>query len=67
MSESTGERWRQGIDPLWSVQQVSYFLGVPVDTLYAWRHRGIGPKAHKVGRHLRYNPDEVWQWLDRSD
>lgn len=49
--------------PLWTVQQVSSYLGVPVDTLYGWRNRGIGPRAHKVGRHLRYDPAEVRRWL----
>lgn len=51
-------------DRLWTVVQVSAYLGVPVATLYVWRHRGTGPKAYRVGRHLRYDPVEVRRWLD---
>ncbi len=50
--------------PLWSIQEAATFLGVPVATLYRWRHRGIGPKAYRVGRHLRYDPALIRQWLD---
>ena len=50
--------------PLASPKELSEFLGVPVDTLYQWNHRGTGPKAHKVGRHLRYRWQEVDAWLD---
>lgn len=28
------------VDRLWSIDEVSYFLGVPVATLYYWRCRG---------------------------
>ncbi|MGB3763655.1 MAG: helix-turn-helix domain-containing protein [Ornithinimicrobium sp.] len=42
---------------------MSQYLGVPVDTLYAWRTKGAGPPAFKVGRHLRYDPAEVVVWL----
>lgn len=48
---------------LWTVDDVSTFLGVPVQTLYAWRKRRIGPPAARVGRHLRYDPDMVRAWI----
>jgi predicted DNA-binding transcriptional regulator AlpA len=47
---------------LWP-EDVSVILGVPVETLYAWRKRNYGPRAAKVGRHLRYDPDEVSHWF----
>ena len=50
-------------DRLWTVDDVSAFLRVPVGTLYQWRHRRVGPPAAKVGRHLRYNPTDVRSWL----
>jgi predicted DNA-binding transcriptional regulator AlpA len=50
-------------DRLWSVDDVSAFLGVPVETLYQWRKRHYGPRAGRVGRHLRYEPDEVRAWF----
>lgn len=54
------------IDPLWSVEEVAAFLGIPVATLYQWRYRRTGPRAAKVGRHLRYDPADVRAWLDRQ-
>jgi excisionase family DNA binding protein len=48
---------------LWSVHDVSEYLDIPVGTLYQWRHRRTGPPASKVGRHLRYDPADVRDWL----
>ena len=44
----------------------SAFLGVPVATLHQWRYLGTGPKAHRVGRWLRYDPAEVVAWVKRD-
>jgi predicted DNA-binding transcriptional regulator AlpA len=49
--------------PLWTIKDVSAFLGIPVQTLYTWRHQGTGPKAYRCGRHLRYDPAEIRRWL----
>ena len=54
------------IEPLWTVHQVSEFLGIPVQTLYAWRYEGTGPKAYRLGRHLRYAPAEILRWLEEG-
>jgi predicted DNA-binding transcriptional regulator AlpA len=48
---------------LWGVERVAKFLGVPVATLYVWRHRRVGPKGRKIGRHLRYRPEDVHAWV----
>lgn len=53
------------IAPLWTVRDVAGYLRVPVQTLYTWRTTGYGPKARRVGKYLRYRPDEVMEWLDR--
>src|SRR4051812_13003699 len=37
-------------------------LKIPLKTLYAWRYRGEGPPALKVGRHLRYRARDVERW-----
>lgn len=47
-----------------TVSEVAEYLDVPVQTIYAWNSRGIGPRAIKVGRHLRYRWAEVDRWLD---
>ncbi|TDD22083.1 DNA-binding protein [Actinomadura sp. KC06] len=50
-------------DRTWTPDEVARFLGVPKATLYQWRYLGIGPKASRVGRHLRYLPDDVIAWF----
>jgi predicted DNA-binding transcriptional regulator AlpA len=55
------------IDPLWNADDVAKVLRVPKATLYQWRYLGSGPKASKVGRHLRYDPAEVRAWVKRQE
>lgn len=50
-------------DRLWTVHDVSAYLGVPVETLYRWRKNRTGPPAARVGRHLRYDPVDVRAWV----
>lgn len=58
----------QAADRLWTPEDVSSFLGgVPIATLYQWRHKGKGPKSRRVGRHLRYKPEDVRAWIERQD
>lgn len=51
------------MERLWGVEEVAEFLGVPVETLYAWRKRRCGPSAARVGKHLRYEPADVFAWV----
>jgi predicted DNA-binding transcriptional regulator AlpA len=51
---------------LWGVKDVSAFLGVPVMTLYHWRRSGYGPRETRVGRYVRYRPEEVRAWFDEQ-
>lgn len=51
---------------LLTAEQVAEYLGVPVTTLYQWRYTGHGPRAYKVGRHLRYKPTDVERWLEQQ-
>ncbi|MGH8972896.1 MAG: helix-turn-helix transcriptional regulator [Acidimicrobiia bacterium] len=41
------------------------YLGLPVKTLYQWRYKGIGPPGLRIGRHVRYRPEDVDAWLRR--
>ena len=50
-------------DRLWTTEETADYLRVPKATLYQWRYFGIGPKAGRVGRHLRYHPDDVIRWF----
>lgn len=48
---------------LWTIDEVSAYLRVPVGTLYQWRVRGEGPPALRLGsRHLRFSPESVRAW-----
>ena len=50
---------------LWSILEVAHYLAVSKDTIYGWRKSGYGPPASKVGRHLRWRPDDVVEWVER--
>jgi predicted DNA-binding transcriptional regulator AlpA len=49
---------------LLSTEDVARILVVPVSTLYCWRYKGTGPKAYRVGKHLRYRVSDVVEWLE---
>lgn len=57
----------KNLERLWGIAEVAEYLGIPVNTLYQWRHHGIGPRSRRVGRHLRYDPDEVRGWFRNLD
>ena len=57
---------RAKTEPLWTTGDVAEFLGVPVSTLYQWRYRRIGPRACRVGRHLRYRSADVLAWVEKQ-
>jgi predicted DNA-binding transcriptional regulator AlpA len=69
--EPTASNFAQHLDPLgcerlWTVRDVSAFLGIPVSTLHQWRYLGQGPEAFRVGKHLRYDPTTVRTWLQEN-
>jgi excisionase family DNA binding protein len=58
----------QGTDRLMTMAEVSELLGIPVSTLYGWRHRGEGPAGYRIGRRVRYRRAEVEAWIEaRAD
>ena len=50
--------------PLWGTEEVAEYLVVPVKTLYKWRLERYGPPCLRVGKHLRYVPDDVLAWVE---
>jgi excisionase family DNA binding protein len=54
----------QGSERLMTLLEVSQLLGVPVATLYGWRHRGEGPTGYRIGRHVRYRRAAVEAWIE---
>lgn len=48
---------------LWTLEETAEYLSIPRATLYKLNHKGTGPPFFHVGRHCRYDPDEVVAWL----
>lgn len=49
---------------LWGMKEVADFLGIPVNTLYQWRTRNYGPPGKRVGKYVRFIPDQVKAWVE---
>jgi predicted DNA-binding transcriptional regulator AlpA len=49
-------------DPWLTPVELAAMFAIPVETIYAWKYRKVGPPAHKIGRHLRYRLTEVNAW-----
>ncbi|MFD5101703.1 helix-turn-helix transcriptional regulator [Streptomyces albidochromogenes] len=56
MSRELPDRYLTPID-------LADLLGVPIETVYQWRRKHTGPKGFRVGRHLRYDPEDVRAWV----
>lgn len=53
-------------EKLWSVSDLAAYCGVPIATVYQWSHRNTGPRALKIGRHLRFRPSDVRSWEEQQ-
>jgi hypothetical protein len=53
-------------DQLITPAELAMFLSIPAGTLRQWRYLDVGPKALRVGRHIRYEPAEVRRWLEED-
>jgi excisionase family DNA binding protein len=53
-------------EKLLSPDEVAEWLDVPKKSLYKWRYESTGPKAYKVGRHIRYRAEDVTRWLEQQ-
>lgn len=49
---------------LLSTPEAAPFAGVKAKTLENWRCLGLGPKFVRVGRLVRYDPDDIQAWRD---
>ena len=65
MKKSIGQSHSTGTAPrLLTIKQVADRLTVSVGCLRAWRIRGKGPPAIRVGSALRWDEREVDAWLN---
>ena len=44
-------------------EEVAALFRVPLETVYQWRRKRTGPPGFRVGRHLRYDPAALAQWV----
>ena len=51
---------------LWTIHDLAEFLGVPVNTLYQWRSKGYGPTGRRIGKYVRYRPEDVEAWVEQQ-
>ena len=56
-----------GLGSVGTLSQLAAQLGVSVQTLYALRSQGRGPRGFRVGRELRFRVSEVDSWLARLE
>ncbi len=50
---------------LLSVADVAELLQVPPRTIYAWRSKGEGPPAARIGKYVRFRRGDVENWIAR--
>jgi predicted DNA-binding transcriptional regulator AlpA len=49
---------------LLSPAEVEEMYNIPTTTLEKWRSLKMGPPYHKLGKHIRYKPKDVEQWIE---
>jgi excisionase family DNA binding protein len=52
---------------LLTIAEAAAWLRVPTWTLRKWRSEGKGPRAAKIGKHLRYRVDELARWYSEQE
>lgn len=51
---------------LWGPKELADFLGIPVQTIYQWRTKGYGPPGRRIGKHVKFRPEDVYEWVDKQ-
>lgn len=59
-------RQRWGLEPLLDVGELAAYPGVPVSTDYDWRTRGLGPRAYRFAKHLKFALSDVRIWIEQQ-
>lgn len=47
-----------------STDEVAEATGIPAGTLRYMRHCNTGPRSYTLGRSVRYDPQDVQQWIE---
>ncbi|EHR52144.1 hypothetical protein SacmaDRAFT_3946 [Saccharomonospora marina XMU15] len=51
---------------LWTIHDLADYLGIPINTLYQWRTKGYGPTGRRIGKYVRYRPQDVDAWVEQQ-
>ncbi|KWT63132.1 DNA-binding protein [Streptomyces albus subsp. albus] len=43
-------------------RDIAVLFNVPLETVYQWRKKRVGPPGFRVGVHVRYDPAAVQRW-----
>jgi hypothetical protein len=60
-------RWAESKGRFLNTRELSIFLGIPEGTLRQWRCSGVGPKWHKMRGSVRYDKEQVEEFIHRSE
>jgi excisionase family DNA binding protein len=63
-SETASNPW--ALESLLDVGELAAYLGVPVSTVYDWRTRGLGSRAYRFGKHLKFAVSDVRTWMEQQ-
>ena len=55
-----------GLEPLLDVKELADYLCVSVSTVYDWRTRGLGSRAYRFGKHLKFAVSDVCIWVEQQ-
>lgn len=55
-----------GLEPFFDITKLAEYLGVPLSTIYDWRTRGLGPRAYRFGKHLKFALSDVRSWMEEQ-
>jgi predicted DNA-binding transcriptional regulator AlpA len=44
---------------------IAEMFEVPLETVYQWRKKRTGPPGFRIGKHLRYDPADVRDYVDQ--
>ncbi|MEV6687608.1 helix-turn-helix domain-containing protein [Streptomyces sp. NPDC051130] len=55
---------RRGLpDRYLTPDDIAELFDVPLETVYQWRKKRTGPPGFRVGKHVRYDPTAVHDWI----
>ena len=60
VAEAADEQW---LTP----KEICRLLQIPEQTFYQWRVKHGGPRAHRIGRHLRISRSDFNTWLASTE